>query len=254
MKSAIANTWLRLAPDAPPERQVLFGDHFEVTHTDGEFSVGKALKDDSAGCVLTRDLGAATKPTYWVSVRTTWAYARPDIRSEPLMDLHLTSRVETISGASDGWTEIRCGEESAFIASTHLRSLGDFIERPVNAARLFLGAPYVWAGNTGFGLDCSGLVQAALRACGVTCLADSHQQEAMKGTKLDGRAPLQAGDLLFWRGHVAMATGPDSMIHANAHHMMVVEEPTDQAIARIANTDTGPITTRLRPDLTIEKG
>ena len=251
MNSAIANTWLRPAPDAPPDRQVLVGDHIEVTGTLGEFSFGRALKDDYAGCVLTKDLGPAIKPTHWVSVRTTWAYATPDIKSAPLWDLHLTSRVEAISEAKDGWVKIRLNDRSAFVPVSHLRSLGDFLTQPVDAARLLLGTPYLWAGNTGFGLDCSGLVQASLRACGVKCPADSHPQEAMKGVRLDTNAPLQAGDLLFWKGHVAMATGPNTMIHANAHHMMVVEEPTDQAIARIAATETGAVTTRLRFELTI---
>ena len=247
MNSAITNTWLRPAPDAPPDRQVLFGDHFEVTNTQGEYSFGRALKDDYRGCVLTKDIGPAIEPTHWVSVRTTWAYARPDIKSAPLVDFHLTSRVEVISERKDGWIEIRLRDRSAYVPVSHLRTLGDFLTEPASAARLFLGTPYVWAGNTGFGLDCSGLVQAALRACGVPCPADSARQEAMKGVRLEADAPLQAGDLLFWKGHVAMATGPHSMIHANAHHMMVFEEPIDQAIARIAATDTGPVTSRLRP-------
>ena len=149
--------------------------------------------------------------------------------------------------------EVRLGDQTAFVPASHLRTMGNYFEKPESAARLFLRTPYLWAGNTGFGLDCSGLVQAALRACGVQCPADSHQQETMKGTKLEVDAPLQAGDLLFWKGHVSMATGPKSMIHANAHHMMVVEEPTDQAVARIAATETGPVTSRLRlhsPDFT----
>ena len=114
MKSAIANTWLRPAPDTSPDRQILIGDHFEVTQTQGEFSFGRALKDDYAGCVLTKDLGPAIEPTHWVSVRTTWAFASRDIKSTPVVDLHLTSRVEAISETNDGLIEIRLGDRSAF--------------------------------------------------------------------------------------------------------------------------------------------
>ena len=108
----------------------------------------------------------------------------------------------------------------------------------------FLGHAYVWGGNSGRGIDCSGLVQAALLACGIPCPGDSDLQEAMPGTVPDTPAP---GDLIFWKGHVAMVSGENAIIHANAHHMAVVEEPMDEAIARIGASDTGPVTSMLRP-------
>jgi cell wall-associated NlpC family hydrolase len=47
--------------------------------------------------------------------------------------------------------------------------------------------------------------------------------------------PPERGDLLFWRGHVAMALDAERMIHANACHMAVAVEPIAQAKARIAS-------------------
>jgi hypothetical protein len=52
---------------------------------------------------------------------------------------------------------------------------------------------------------------------------------------------------MFWKGHVALATGSQTLIHANAHHMSVVEEAIDDAVVRIAASETGDVTTRLRP-------
>jgi cell wall-associated NlpC family hydrolase len=82
------------------------------------------------------------------------------------------------------------------------------------------------------GLDCSGLVQIALTACGVTCPRDSDMQEAALGKPVP-IAGLKRGDLLFWKGHVAIALDGSRMIHANAHHMMVASEPAAEAVARI---------------------
>ena len=44
---------------------------------------------------------------------------------------------------------------------------------------------------------------------------------------------LQRGDLIFWKGHVAIVRDADTIVHANAHHMATVIENTREAIARI---------------------
>jgi cell wall-associated NlpC family hydrolase len=102
----------------------------------------------------------------------------------------------------------------------------------VAVAEQFLGVPYLWGGKTSLGLDCSGLVQVSLEAAGIACPRDSDLQELSLG-KLSSLASLRRGDLLFWKGHVAIARDPETLIHANAHHMMVAIEPPMEAIARI---------------------
>ena len=82
------------------------------------------------------------------------------------------------------------------------------------------------------GIDCSGLVQIALIACGINCPRDSDMQERALGSEVD-LADVRRGDLLFWRGHVAIARDANSLVHANAFHMAVAIEPLPDAIVRI---------------------
>ena len=115
----------------------------------------------------------------------------------------------------------------------HLVEL-DAVERDfVAVAERFLGAPYLWGGKTSLGIDCSGLVQVALTACGVPCPRDSDMQEHALGWPAR-LAELRRGDLLFWEGHVAIARDHDTIIHANAFHMQVAIEPAAEAVARIS--------------------
>ena len=92
----------------------------------------------------------------------------------------------------------------------------------------------------------SGLVQIACTACGIGCPGDSDLQEAALGTTLPDGTPPQRGDLLFWKGHVAWVAGPDTLVHANAHHMAVALEALQGAINRIAAQGDGPVTRHAR--------
>jgi cell wall-associated NlpC family hydrolase len=106
----------------------------------------------------------------------------------------------------------------------------------VTVAERFLGTPYLWGGKTSLGVDCSGLLQLALAACGIPCPRDTDMQQAALGSALslsDDGDKLRRGDLLFWKGHVAIVRDGATLLHANAHHMDVAIENIGASVARI---------------------
>ena len=118
---------------------------------------------------------------------------------------------------------------------------GDFVA----VAESFLGAPYLWGGRTPDGVDCSGLVQAALTAAGIACPRDTDMQERALGQPLDtadGMPELRRGDLVFWRGHVGVMQDGHRLLHANGFHMLVETEPFAVARERIAKNSFGAVT------------
>ena len=123
-----------------------------------------------------------------------------------------------------------------FVPADHLAPLRSFEPDFVAVAERFRGVPYLWGGKTSLGLDCSGLLQVALQACGIPAPRDTDLQERALGAAGAPDAAfgnLRRGDLLFWPGHVAIARDRDTLVHANAFHMMVAIEPTADAIVRI---------------------
>jgi len=92
-------------------------------------------------------------------------------------------------------------------------SAGRRRRRIISQARKFLGTPYLWGGRTPFGFDCSGLVQIVYGCFGVYLPRDSRDQRR-SGIEI---APdeIEAGDLLFFPGHVAIAIDHDRVVHAS---------------------------------------
>ena len=115
------------------------------------------------------------------------------------------------------------------IPAVHLAPIKAKAPDFVAVAEALLGAPYLWGGKTSLGIDCSGLVQVALQAAGIACPRDSDMQELALG-KLASLAELRRGDLVFWKGHVAIARDHETLIHANAHAMMVAIETFADAV------------------------
>jgi cell wall-associated NlpC family hydrolase len=61
-------------------------------------------------------------------------------------------------------------------------------------------------------------------------------QEAALGTGVPADpSALGRGDLVFWKGHVAIACDRSNLLHANAYHMAVAIEPIADAVVRIRN-------------------
>lgn len=100
--------------------------------------------------------------------------------------------------------------------STTGSTSGDAI---VNAAKKYLGVPYVWGGHSAKGMDCSGFVTVVLKDVGVTGLPDMTHTHTTRflvwnGAQTVSRTQCQAGDLVCWMGHIGIAVDNVSMIHA----------------------------------------
>jgi cell wall-associated NlpC family hydrolase len=221
-------------PDAPLETEALKGERVTIYDANGEgWGWGQLAADGYVGWLPDNALappGAA--PTHKVTALRTLMFPGPSIKLPPLEAPPLGARL-AIARIEDRMAVTQSG---AYVPAAHLAPVGEYETDFVAVAERFLGTPYLWGGKTALGLDCSGLVQVALTACGVACPRDSDMQEEVLGTAVAADlSALRRGDLIFWKGHVAIVRGPDSLLHANAHHMAVAIEPVAQAVVRIRN-------------------
>jgi cell wall-associated NlpC family hydrolase len=218
-------------PDAPLDTEALKGERVTVYDSNAEgYSWGQLATDKYVGWLPSNALApAGPSPTHKVAALRSFAFPGPSIKLPPLEALPLGATL-TVTGMAD---RLAVTSSGAYVPAVHLKPVGDYENDFAAVAERFLGVPYLWGGKTALGLDCSGLVQVALAACGIACPRDSDMQEAALGAPVADRKNLKRGDFVFWKGHVAIVRDEENIVHANAFHMAVAIEPMAEAFARI---------------------
>lgn len=238
---AVSSAMLRSAPndEAVAVSELLHGEAFHILDVRAGWAWGYCGHDHYVGYVPLDSIGDPAAPDH-VATSVAPLFAAADIKA-PVKALYPAHA--RLTGTIKG--DFLC-TATGFVHRRHVRSLDQSESDWVAVAQRHVDAPYVWGGRGGLGLDCSGLVQVSLAACGIVAPRDTDQQAEAIGEALSDDAPLQRGDVIFFPGHVGLMVDAERLIHANAHWMAVTVEPLADVVERLAPAHAQPITARRR--------
>lgn len=146
----------------------------------------------------------------------------PEYKRAPLMSLSRGSRIEILKEYNERFSVCVVGNKKYYIANVALNSNleGAFRDNFVTVACSYLGTPYRWGGKSSYGIDCSGLVFMCARICGKSVFRDAIPD--VRYVNIIGKENIQRGDLIYFKGHVAIYFGDGKIIHSSARYGRVI--------------------------------
>jgi cell wall-associated NlpC family hydrolase len=237
LQVAASRVALQRAAEADAEwlDELIYGERLDALAAEGDYVWGQARRDGYVGFVRAGALApAGAAPTHRIRVASSYAFAEPSFKARPIGPFGLNALITR--DVDEG--EFVRATDGAFFWAGHLAPIGaGFDTDPATVAERFVGSPYLWSGRTVAGLDCSGLIQQALYACGKACPRDADQQATL-GHAID-RDKLARGDLVCWDGHIGIMLDAERLLHASSHRMATAIEPLDDVIARNQSAGRG---------------
>jgi len=225
-----APVWRGPAPGAPLDTFYHYGEPVRVFDDAAGWAWCQSEFDGYVGYVASAHIAAGkpAQPTNFIATMGSYRYVAPDLRSEPIdfLPRHCAVVVTEIGLISRGTEYVRLGG-GGFLPRACLSAAPPGSADIVEAAERYLGCPYLWGGRSFLGIDCSGLVQNALRDLGIAVLRDTDMQRDTIGTavSVSNELELERGDLIYIPGHVMIYAGDGDVIHADGVTMMVRCDP-----------------------------
>jgi cell wall-associated NlpC family hydrolase len=203
-----------------------YGEVLRVFDEADGYAWCQSRRDNYVGYVDAAALAFGEPPpaTHYVAGLGAYRYAEADLRS-PIIDF--LPRHSPVTVAQAGFqcrgTAYVWFDGGGFLPAACLAAEPPRSPDLAAAAALYLGCPYLWAGRSFLGVDCSGLVQEAFCDLGISVPRDTDMQRDAIGSAVavGQMEELQRSDLIYVPGHVMICAGEGAVIHAYGGDMRV---------------------------------
>ncbi len=209
--------------------QMIYGDSFSISKRGKKWLKIKIKDDGYKGFVQNRKFSKFLKPTHKVNILRSKVFKHPNKRSK-INEISFGSKIKVLENKknffkfSNGW-----------INKNDVKPISYREKNPFRKISLFKNIKYKWGGKSFKGIDCSALIQIFLNFNNKFCPRDAKDQ--VKFFKKNIRLKkIKKNDIIFWKGHVALALSDKKLIHAYGPMKKTVVMGINQTIKRIEET------------------
>ena len=209
--------------------QMIFGDSFSISKKTKKWLKVKIKEDGYKGYVKNKNFSNFLKPTHKINVLKAKIYKSPNKRKK-ITEISFGSKIKVIDNKikffkfSKGW-----------ISKNNVKPISFKEKKPFRNITIFRNTKYKWGGKSFKGIDCSALIQIFLNFNNKFCPRDTGEQVKYfkKNIKLKN---IKKNDIIYWKGHVALALSNKKLIHAYGPMKKTLIMGIDQTIKRIEKT------------------
>ena len=209
--------------------QMIYGDSFSISKKSKKWLKIKVKEDGYKGFVKSRKFSKFLKPTHKVNILRSKVFKVPNKRRK-INEISFGSKIKVLENKrnffkfSKGW-----------ISKNDVKPISYREKNPFRRIFIFKNTKYKWGGKSFKGIDCSALIQIFLNFNNKFCPRDAKDQVKFfkKNIKLK---KIKKNDIIYWKGHVALALSNKKLIHAYGPMKKTVVMGINQTIKRIEKT------------------
>ena len=209
--------------------QMIYGDSFSILNKTRKWLKVKIKEDGYKGYIKNKNFTDFLKPTHKINILKAKVYKFSN-KQKKINEITFGSKIRVINSKSKflkfskGW-----------INKKDVRHISYREKNPFKKIAIFKNVKYVWGGKSFRGIDCSALVQVFLNFNNSFCPRDAKDQVKYfrKNIKLKN---IKKNDIIYWKGHVALALSNKKLIHAYGPMKKTVIMGINQTIKRIEKT------------------
>tara|TARA_Y200000002_G_scaffold213242_1_gene176054 strand:- start:453 stop:1193 length:741 start_codon:yes stop_codon:yes gene_type:complete len=209
--------------------QMIYGDSFAISNKAKKWLKVKIKEDGYKGYIKNKNFSNFLKPTHKINVLKAKVY-RFCNKQKKITEISFGSKIRVINRKSKFFKFSK-----GWINKEDVKPISYKEKNPFKKIDIFKNIKYVWGGKTFKGIDCSALIQVFLNFNNRFCPRDAKDQvKYFRGNvKLKN---IKKNDIIFWKGHVALALSNKKLIHAYGPMKKTVIMEIDQTIKRIERT------------------